>query len=353
MGVCLPLNTVLTIHELIELLCDGAHLTREQSARAMDVIMSGEATGAQMAALLIALRMKGETSEEITGFAQVMRTYATHVSTSREPLLDTCGTGGDCRGTFNVSTTAAFVAAGAGIAVAKHGNRAASSRCGSADVLETLGVNINLNAEQTGRCIDEIGMGFLFARTLHSAMKYIAPVRAELKVRTIFNILGPLTNPAGADRQVVGVFNAQLAPTMARALLSLGARHAFVVAGEDGLDEISLSGPSLICEARDGQIMEYEVNPHDFGISTVALEEIQGADAEVNAAITRRVLEGVKGPCRDMVLLNAAPALVACGVAGTLQEGVVSAAEIIDSGAALKKLNELVAYTKSMENTPL
>jgi len=347
------LNAHLTIHEIIELLCDGAHLTREQSARAMDLIMSGEATNAQMAALLTALRMKGETSEEITGFAQIMRSYATRVTTSREPLLDTCGTGGDCRGTFNVSTTAAFVAAGAGIAVAKHGNRAASSRCGSADVLEALGVNIDLDAEQAGHCIDEVGMGFLFARKLHSAMKYIAPVRVELKVRTIFNILGPLTNPAGADRQMVGVFNAQLAPTMARALLSLGARHAFVVAGEDGLDEISLSGPSLICEARDGMVTEYEINPHDFGISPVALEAILGGDAEVNAAITRRVLEGVAGPCRDMVVLNAAPALVAGGAAATLQEGVERAAEIIDSGAALAKLNDLIAFTRGLQIDPV
>ena len=338
----------LSINDLIELLCDGAHLTREQSARATDLLMSGEATASQMAALVIALRMKGETSEEITGFAEIMRSYATHVSTSRYPLLDTCGTGGDCRGTFNVSTTAAFVAAGAGVAVAKHGNRAASSRCGSADVLEALGVNINLNAEQTGRCIDEVGMGFLFARTLHSAMKFIAPVRVELKVRTIFNILGPLTNPAGADRQVVGVFNAQLAPTMARALLALGTRHAFVVAGFEGIDEISLGGPSLVCEARNGRVAEYEVNPEDFGFAPVALAEIRGGDAKHNAAITREVLEGKPGPCRNMVLLNAAPGLVAGGVAADLKEAVALAAEAIDSGAALNKLNDLIAFTQGI-----
>lgn len=343
----------LSIHDIIALLCDGAHLTREQSARAMDLLMSGEATASQMAALVIALRMKGETSEEITGFAQIMRAYATHVSTSRYPLLDTCGTGGDCRGTFNVSTTAAFVAAGAGVAVAKHGNRAASSRCGSADVLEALGVNINLNAEQAGQCIDEVGMGFLFARTLHSAMKYVAPVRVELKIRTIFNILGPLTNPAGADRQIVGVFNAQLAPTMARALLSLGARHAFVAAGFDGLDEISLSGPSLICEAKDGRVEEYEVNPQDFGFSPVPLGEVKGGDAQQNASITRGVLEGKPGPCRDMVLLNAAPGLVAGGIVVNLREGVTRAAEVIDSGAALNKLNDLVAFTQGLRVNPV
>ncbi len=337
-----------TIHEIIELLCDGAHLTRAQSARAMELIMSGEATAAQMAALLIGLRMKGETSEEITGFAEIMRSFATKVTTSRRPLVDTCGTGGDCTGTFNISTTAGFVVAGAGLAVAKHGNRAASSRCGSADMLEALGVNISLSAEQTGQCIDEIGIGFLFARTLHSAMKYVAPVRLELKVRNIFNILGPLTNPAGADRQVVGVFNAQLAPTMAHALLALGTRHAFVVAGRDGLDEISLSGPSLVCEARDGAVSEYEVHPHSFDLSLAALGSLEGGDAQLNAGITRRVLEGESGPCRDVVLINAAPALVAGGVARDLHEGVLRAAESIDSGAALEKLNDLIAFTRGI-----
>jgi len=345
------LFTTPTIYEIIELLCDGAHLTRNQSAGAMELLMSGEATAAQMAALLIALRMKGETSEEITGFAEIMRSYATKVTTSRTPLLDTCGTGGDGIGTFNISTTAAFVAAGAGLAVAKHGNRAASSRCGSADMLEALGVNINLDAKQTGQCIDTVGMGFLFSRTLHSAMKYIAPIRAELKVRNIFNILGPLTNPAGADCQVVGVFNTQLAPTMAQALLSLGTRHAFVVAGRDGLDEISLGGPSLVCEARNGHVTEYELHPQDFGLTLAALESLIGGDAETNAAIARGVLEGNSGSCRDIVLINTAPALVAGGIAANLQEGVQRAAESIDSGAALEKLNELIAFTRGMCDT--
>lgn len=341
-----------TIYELIELLCDGAHLTRDQAAAAMDLLMSGEATASQMAALLIGLRMKGETAEEITGFAEIMRTFATKVPTSRWPLVDTCGTGGDGTGTFNISTTAAFVVAGAGLAVAKHGNRASSSKCGSADVLEALGVNINLTAEQTGRCIDDTGIGFLFARTLHSAMKYIAPVRVELKVRTIFNILGPLTNPAGADRQVVGVFNMQLAPTMARALLSLGSQHAFVVAGKDGLDELTLSGPSVVCEARKGEVLEYTVHPDDLGLHLAALGELGGGDAARNATITRQVLEGGAGPCRDVVLLNAAPALVAGGIADDLNEGIVRAAESIDSGAALQKLNDLIAFTQGMAKVP-
>ena len=340
--------TTPTIYEIIELLCDGAHLTRLQSSKTMDLLMSGEATPSQTAALLIALRMKGETSEEITGFAEIMRSYATRVTTVRNPLLDTCGTGGDCIGTFNISTVAAFVAAGAGLAVAKHGNRAASSRCGSADVLEALGVNIGLNAEQTGRCIDEVGIGFLFSRTLHSAMKFIAPVRVDLKVRTIFNILGPLTNPAGADRQVVGVFNPQLAPTMAQALLSLGTRHAFVVAGKDGLDEISLSGASVVCEVQDGKITEYEIHPQDLGLSLAAIENLLGGDAEINAAIAHSVLEGEPGCRRDIVLINAAPALVAGGIATDLRDGIERATESIDSGAALAKLNDLIAYTRGI-----
>jgi len=218
-------------------------------------------------------------------------------------------------------------------------------------MLEALGVNINLDAKQTGQCIDTVGMGFLFSRTLHSAMKYIAPIRAELKVRNIFNILGPLTNPAGADCQVVGVFNTQLAPTMAQALLSLGTRHAFVVAGRDGLDEISLGGPSLVCEARNGHVTEYELHPQDFGLTLAALESLIGGDAETNAAIARGVLEGNSGSCRDIVLINTAPALVAGGIAANLQEGVQRAAESIDSGAALEKLNELIAFTRGMCDT--
>jgi anthranilate phosphoribosyltransferase len=340
------MSCTLTIHEIITLLCDGAHLTREQAARAMHLLMSGEITHAQTAALLIALRMKGETAEEITGFAQIMRAFATPVPVKGRPLVDTCGTGGDGTGTFNISTTTAFVVAGAGAYVAKHGNRAASSKCGSADVLEALGVNIDLSAEQTGRCVDEIGIGFLFARTLHSAMKHVGPVRMELRVRTVFNILGPLTNPAGADRQVVGVFNRQLAPTMAEALLELGAKHAFVVAGMDGLDELTLAGPSLVCEARDGVVNEYEVHPESLGLPLAATGALIGGDVQRNAVLLRTVLEGEKGPRRDVVTLNAAPALVACGMAADLWEGVARAAEAIDSGAALRKLDALVAFTQ-------
>ena len=340
----------LTIHEIITLLCDGAHLTREQAARAMHLLMSGEITSAQTAALLIGLRMKGETAEEITGFAEIMREFATLVPVAGRPLVDTCGTGGDGCGTFNISTTAAFVVAGAGAYVAKHGNRAASSKCGSADVLEALGVNINLDAEQTGRSVDETGIGFLFARTLHSAMKHVGPVRMDLRVRTVFNILGPLTNPAGADRQVVGVFNRQLAPTMAKALLALGAKHAFVVAGMDGLDELTLAGPSLVCEARNGEVTEYETHPEALGLPLAATGELLGGDAEKNAALLRAVLEGEKGPRRDVVLLNAAPALVACSMAADLKEGIARAAEAVDSGAALQKLKALVAFTQGIKD---
>lgn len=340
---------LMSIHDLIELLCDGAHLTREQASLAMNLLMTGEATPAQTAALLIGLRMKGETAEEITGFAQIMRSVATKVTSHRKPLVDTCGTGGDKAGTFNISTTAAFIVAGAGAAVAKHGNRAASSKCGSADVLEALGVNLNLNAEEIGWCIDEVGIGFLFARTLHSAMKYVAPIRQELKVRTIFNILGPLTNPAGADRQVVGVFNAQLAPTMARALLSLGAQHAFVVAGKDGLDELTLSGPSFVCEAQKDEVREYEIYPELLGLALAPLGALQGGDAQHNAAIVRRVLEGEKGPCRDVAVLNAAPVLVAAGLAADWKEGVQRAQEAIDRGLAFEKLNDLICLTQGLK----
>ncbi len=345
------MTDALTIHEIIALLCDGAHLTREQAARAMHLLMSGELSPAQTAALLIGLRMKGETAEEITGFAEIMRDFATRVPVTHRPLVDTCGTGGDGTGTFNISTTTAFVVAGAGAAVAKHGNRAASSKCGSADVLEALGVNINLDPEQTGRCVDETGVGFLFARNLHSAMKHVGPVRMELRVRTVFNILGPLTNPAGADRQVVGVFNRQLAPTMAEALLELGSKHAFVVAGMDGLDELTLAGPSLVCEARDGAVHEYEITPESVGLALAATGALLGGDADRNAAMLRAVLEGELGPCRDVVLLNASPALVACGIAADLKEGVARAAEAVDSGAALSKLEALVAFTRNMAQT--
>jgi anthranilate phosphoribosyltransferase len=336
----------MNIHDTIAHLAEGNHLTRDQAADAMRFLMSGKATPAQMGALLLALRMKGETSDEITGFVQTMRQFATPITTDRRPLVDTCGTGGDRSGTFNISTTAAFVVAGADVAVAKHGNRSASSKCGSADVLEELGVNVDASPEAVGRCIDEIGIGFLFARQLHPAMKNVAQTRQELKLRTVFNILGPLSNPAGADAQVVGVFNAALVDTMAEVLMNMGSRHALVVAGLDGLDEITLAAPTRVAETRDGSMRTFEINPGDVGIASAPRDALLGGDARENADILRRVLEGDEGPRRDVVLLNAGAAIMAGSPGMGWQGGVEAARESIDSGAALGKLEQLIRLTK-------
>ena len=330
------------IQEAIARLVQGRDLTREEAATVMGDLMSGNATPAQVGGLLVALHMKGETVEEITGFAQTMRDFATRVMTDRRPLVDTCGTGGDHSGTFNVSTTAAFVVAGAGIAVAKHGNRSATSRCGSADVLEALGVNISASPEQVGRCIDEVGIGFLFARSLHRAMKHVAPVRGELKIRTVFNILGPLTNPAGACGQVMGVFDASLVESLARVLAQLGTRHSFVVAGSDGLDELTLAGPSFVAEAKGGEVQTYVLNPAQFGLAEAGREALVGGEAQRNVEILTGVLDGEEGPRRDIVLLNAAAAIIAGEGAGDWESGLRVAAESIDSGAAKAKLEALV-----------
>jgi len=320
-------------------------LSQADAAELMRELMTGEATPVQIGAFLAALRTKGETVEEISGFAQTMRALATPIATHRRPLVDTCGTGGDHAGTFNISTTAAFVVAGAGLAVAKHGNRGATSKCGSADVLEKLGVNIDASPEQVGRCIDEVGIGFLFARTLHGAMKYVAPVRAELKFRTVFNLLGPLTNPANADGQVVGVFDRNRAKDLAQVLQNLGVRHAFVVSGSDGLDEITLGGPTLVAEAKAGKVDTYEIHPGMFDCAVVGKEAIAGGDVEANALILRKVLTGAPGPHRDIVLMNAAAALVAGDMAQDLRTGFSMAAHAIDSGAASRKLDELVRWS--------
>ncbi|MFM1921181.1 MAG: hypothetical protein RLZZ303_2815 [Candidatus Hydrogenedentota bacterium] len=337
-----------TILEALSRVTRREDLPRPLAASVMRELMTGEATPAQVGALLAGLRTKGETIEEISGFAETMRELATPIHTRRHPIVDTCGTGGDHSGTFNISTTSAFVVAGAGVAVAKHGNRSASSICGSADVLEALGVNLSATAEQVGQCIDEIGIGFLFARSLHTAMKHVAPIRAELKVRTVFNLLGPLTNPARADAQVVGVFDANLAAPLAQVLLNLGVRHAFVVAGADGLDEITLSGPTTVAEARDGAVETYIVEPAIFGCDTAPKSVLIGGDAAANAAILRGVLEGKPGPHRDVVLMNAAAALVAAASAESLQDGFEKAAAAIDSGAALAKLEHLARLTNEM-----
>lgn len=334
------------LHDALNKFLEGDHLLRAEAAAVMDLIMSGEVTPAQMAAFLVAIRFKGETVEEIAGFAETMRSKSTKVTTTRRPLVDTCGTGGDRAGTFNISTTAAFVVAGAGIAVAKHGNRSASSLCGSADVLEELGINVNATPEQVGHCIDEIGIGFLFARTLHTAMKHVGPVRQELKIRTVFNFLGPLTNPAGADGQVIGVPDPNLGDKLAEVLTLLGTRRAFVVSGSDGLDEFTLTGQTHVAESHHGTVKKYEITPETAGLQRATREDLLGGDADINAVILRDVLSGKTGPHRDIVLLNAAAGILASHDNEADWRGAVEKArESIDSGAALAKLEALVDYS--------
>jgi len=334
-------------------------LTRQEAHAVMADILSGRCSDAQIAALLVALHLKGETVEEIVGFAEAIRAAATQLplspdssvdvsGTERDALVDTCGTGGDASGTFNISTATALVAAGAGIRIAKHGNRSLSSKCGSADVMEALGVNINLQPQQLVACLKETGIAFLFAPAMHSAMKFVQPVRRELKLRTVFNLLGPLTNPAQASAQVVGVYSLELVEKLAEALSMLGLRHALVVHGRDGLDEITITGPTRIAEARDGSVKTYEVTPEEFGMTRAALEDISGGDASVNAAIIRAVLGGERSPRRDVVLLNAAAALVAAGKAEHLASALPLATYSIDSGAAMAKLDALVRFTTSV-----
>ncbi len=318
----------------------------------MTEVLTGQCTDSQIAGLLVALHMKGETVEEIVGFAEAIRAAAQPLpiqqnstvdvsDTERDALVDTCGTGGDASGTFNISTATAFVAAGAGVRVAKHGNRSLTSKCGSADVMEALGVNINLPPERLAACLKEVGMAFLFAPAMHSAMKFVQPARRELKLRTVFNLLGPLTNPAHASAQVVGVYSADLVEKLAEALSMLGLRRALVVHGMDGLDEITITGPTRIAEVREGNIRTYEVTPEEFGMKRASMDAISGGDAATNAAIIREVLDGEKSPRRDVVLLNAAAALVAAGKADHLTDALALAAKSIDSGAAQKKFVNL------------
>lgn len=314
----------------------------------MQVILSGRASTAQIAALLVALRMKGETAGELIGFARAMRAMASPVLPNLEgvPLVDTCGTGGDAHGTFNISTIAAFVVAGAGVRVAKHGNRSISSRCGSADVLERLGVRVAVNAGQAARAIREIGIGFLFAPAFHPATKHAHAARLELKMRTIFNLLGPLTNPAGATAQLAGAPSEDAAGLMAEALAALGLERGFVVHGSDGLDEITITGPTLAYEIRHGEVTRRTLTPADFGVAPCSLEELKGGDPEQNCAIARAVLTGARGPKRDVVLVNASAALVVADRAANFAEGMAVAAESIDTGAALRKVEELAAFTR-------
>ena len=349
------------ITEALRVLVDRKDLSRIEAAAAMEAIMSGAATNAQIAAFLTALRMKGETVEELIGFAQVMRQKAVKVrtragevvaatGTDREMLIDTAGTGGDASGTFNVSTATAFVVAGAGLKVAKHGNRSVSSLCGSADVVETLGINIELPPAKIARCVDEVGIGFLYAPLLHTAMKHVMAARREMGIRTVFNMLGPLTNPAGANAQIIGVYSDALTEPLARVLAELGTLRAFVVHGADGLDELSNTGPSHISEVHEGVVRSSTVRPEDFGLSRASIQDLRGGDREENAEIIRRVLAGEAGPRRDIVLMNAAAALVVGGKARDFKEGVALAAQSIDSGAAAAKLAGLVALSQRLAN---
>jgi len=335
------------IQEAVQDLIAGADLGRVKARAVMDQIMSGGATDAQIGAFLVALRIKGETVDEIVGCAEGMREKATPIKTSRTNLIDTCGTGGDGSGTFNISTTVAFVACGAGLAVAKHGNRSISSECGSADVLAELGVNIEASPEKVGQCIDEGGIGFLFAVALHGAMKYAIGPRKELAVRTVFNALGPLTNPAGAKRQLIGVYDSDLTDKVAGVLNELGSQRAFVVHGSDGLDEITLTGPTKLSELNGGQVTTREISPGDFGLQTVAAEALSGGGAPHNAQILRAVLDGEQGPRRDVVLLNAAAAIAAGGLVGDMAAGIDVARESIDSGKARQALDRLVEVSNT------
>ena len=336
----------MTPTEAIEQLLQGTPLRREQARNVMDQVMAGEATSVQIAGLLIALRAKGETVEEMTGFVESMRAHATPLDLP-SGAIDTCGTGGDRAGTFNISTAAAFVAAGAGIPVAKHGNRAASSRCGSADVLEALGVDITLDAAGVRRCIDVAGMGFCFAPTFHPAMRHAGPARRELGVRTVFNVLGPLANPGRVRRQALGVGAAPLAPLMVRVLKDLGHDRALVFYGEDGLDELTTTGGSRVFQLKDGNVSEYELDPQGLGLSRARTEDLQGGNPSENADLLRQVLNGAEGPRREVVLLNAAAAVLVAGRAEEWPQALAVARESLDSGRARQVLDRLVETSKT------
>jgi len=347
------------IKEMINKVVKGEDLSESEMVSVMTTIMEGKATDAQIGAFITALRMKGETIDEITGAARVMREKATRIrvrppvlhmdrdeiNIDRETVVDTCGTGGDGTSTFNVSTTTAFVAAGGGLKVAKHGNRSVSSRCGSADVLEALGVNLDVSPEVVEACIHEIGIGFLYAPKLHGAMKYAIGPRRETGIRSIFNVLGPLTNPAGANTQVLGVYNRELTSVLAEVLGRLGSTRAMVVFGEGSFDEISITGPTYVSELKEGRVNEYRIEPEDFGLSRASIDDIRGGDATENAAFVQNVLQGESGPRRDMILLNAAATFYVSGKVNDIQDGIAMARESIDSTTAFGKLEALAAMT--------
>ncbi|MNO24845.1 Anthranilate phosphoribosyltransferase [compost metagenome] len=330
-------------------LIEGRDLSRVQAREIMGRIMEGSASAAQIGSLLTALRIKGETVEEITGFAEAMRGFSTHVVTERSQLLDTCGTGGSGIHKFNISTASAIISSAASVRVAKHGNRSASGRAGSADVLEALGVNIHLNAEQARQCLESIGICFLFAQIYHPSMKHAAAPRKELGFRTVFNMLGPLTNPAGADRQLMGIYDRDKTETVAYVLKELGSKRAMIVSSLDGLDEISISAPTQVSELKNGVVTTYQVTPQELGLNTHPLEDVLGGDAAENAAIITGVLQGELNPYRDIVLANAGACIYVAGLADTLKDGVEKAKTVVDSGAALLKLEQLKAMTKELD----
>jgi anthranilate phosphoribosyltransferase len=330
----------------ISKLIDGKNLTEAEIMEAMNCIMEGNATQAQIGSFVTALRIKGETIEEITGCVRVMSEKAENISPNVDYYIDTCGTGGDGSNTFNISTAAAFVAAAGGVVVAKHGNRAMSSKCGSADILEALGVNISLTAEQVKDCIENIGIGFMFAQAFHKSMKHAAGPRKELGIKTVFNILGPLTNPANAKGRLLGVFDERLTEKLARVLQKLGIERAMIIHGMDGLDEITTTSFTKVSELKNGEILNYEITPEKFGLKRASKEELIGGDISKNVEIIYSIFKGEKGPKRDIVVINAAAALYIGKVAETMEQGAKFAEELIDSGKALKKLNELKDYSQ-------
>ena len=335
------------IKEALAKIVDGNDLDMAETEGVMSEIMSGNATPAQIGAFITALRIKGETAEEIAGCARIMRENALHVNPKRDDVVDTCGTGGDSSGTFNISTTVAFVAAGAGLGVAKHGNRSITSQCGSADLMEALGIKIDLTPEQVAQCVDDVGIGFCFAPAFHPAMKYATPVRQEIGLRTVFNILGPLANPARARRQLIGIYSADLTETLAKVLLAMESEHAFVVHGAGGIDELSITGINRVSELKNGFVKTYDLDPGQLGLGKANMSDLLGGTLQENAEITRSILGGEKGPKRDVVLLNASAVLVAGGKTDDFSEGISLAAEVIDSGKALQKIDELAKMSHS------
>ena len=338
----------MTIRDAIETVVSGGSLSADEAARAMGAIMSGDATPAQIGALAAAMRLKGETVDEIAGMARAMREKSLRV-VSGGAVVDTCGTGGDSSGSFNISTTAALIAAGAGVKVAKHGNRAMSGATGSADVLEALGVKIALSPESVARCLDEVGFGFMFAQGYHPAMRFAAAPRREIGIRTVFNLLGPLTNPAGAARQVIGVSDPSAAPKIAGALALLGSEKALVVHGADGMDELTITGPSAVHLLEGGAVIQFEVSPSDLGLEEAPAESVRADGPEDSARIARAVLDGERGAARDVALMNAAAALVAADAASDLADGAKAAARSVDDGAARATLDALIALSRELE----